>query len=61
MLKRCLAFLLLVSLPSLFLSTTGHDLRSRIRTDGRTTDFSSDEWILDPFTILPYAACEARW
>ena len=61
MLKRCLALLLLVSIPTLSLSTTGHDLRSRIRTDGRTADFSSDEWILDPFTILPEAAGDSRW
>ncbi|MEE9270810.1 MAG: hypothetical protein V3V49_11180 [Candidatus Krumholzibacteria bacterium] len=59
--KCCLALLLLITIPTLSIGTTAQDLRSRFHIDGDPSEFTGDEWIVDPFTAFPERAGDSRW
>lgn len=61
MVKRCLFLLWVVAAPTHAPATTAHDLRSRIQIDGTTSDFTSDEWIVNAFSAVAEAAGDSRW
>lgn len=60
--RRLGTFVLMMAfLPTLAMSTTDRDLRSRITIDGDLSDFDGDEWILDPSTTFPEPTGDSRW
>ncbi|MFH1755047.1 MAG: hypothetical protein ABIA59_05035 [Candidatus Latescibacterota bacterium] len=54
-------FVLLLFLPCLSLSTTSHDLRSRIQIDGSVNEYELDEWILDAATDFAEHGGDSHW
>ena len=59
--KRALLALALISTPTAATSTTAPDLSGRIVLDGATTEYATDEWVLDagsPRAELPH---DSRW
>jgi hypothetical protein len=51
----------LVALPAICSSATGPDLRSRIRIDGRVTEYTPDEWVLDASSDFAERPRDSRW
>jgi len=60
--KRVTALLLaLCALALPLLAATAPDLRHRIAINGITTDFASDEWVLDAATAIRERPGDSRW
>jgi hypothetical protein len=58
---RVLPALLIVFIPAICSGATAPDLTSRIRIDGRVTEYTPDEWILDPTTDFSESDHDSRW
>ncbi len=61
MMGRAALLALLLIIPDSLLSTTSHDLRSRIQVDGNVLEYEPDEWILDASTSFPEQDGDSRW
>ena len=58
---RFLPALLIVFIPAICSGVTAPDLTSRVRIDGSVTEYTSDEWILDPTTDFRESDDDSRW
>jgi hypothetical protein len=59
--KRVLPALLIVFIPAICSGETAPDLTSRVRIDGRVTEYTPDEWILDLTTDFRESDHDSRW
>jgi len=59
--KRVLPALLIVFIPAICSGVTAPDLTSRVRIDGRVTEYTPDEWILDLTTDFRESDHDSRW
>jgi hypothetical protein len=59
--NRVLTALFLLLIPATCPGVTAPDLSSRIRIDGRTVEYSDDEWILDAATVFRESDSDSRW
>jgi len=58
---RVVPALLIVFIPTICSGVTAPDLTSRIRIDGRVTEYTPDEWILDATTDFRESDHDSRW
>lgn len=56
-----LSLILLCAITPLSYAQPDRDLRSRIAIDGSIDDYTYDEWVLDPHTLVPESSGDSRW
>lgn len=59
--KRIFFVLCILSYPIVCFSTTAPDLKNRIKIDGKTDEYTSDEWILTGETAFRERSDDSRW